>query len=184
MGCRSGQAVRTFTGDGILWATAVAFSPDGSRLIVTDTQSARVYDTSSGAQTLRFVADGDLPVVSADGRAIAGTTQVGDRQALVVVNAMTGASSWTVPSEPGMEAFAVGADGRMLATLKKQFKRLSSESTAQIEIWDLIDKVRKSRFEIGIPRSEFAFAGALSADGKLLAFEDAARNVVLVNSAS
>jgi WD40 repeat protein len=180
----SGQAVRTFTGDGILWATAVAFSPDGSRLIVTDTQSARVYDTSSGAQTLRFVADGDLPVVSADGRAIAGTTQVGDRQALVVVNAMTGASSWTVPSEPGMEAFAIGADGRMLATLKKQFKRLSSESTAQIEIWDLIDKVRKSRFEIAIPRSEFAFAGALSADGKLLAFEDAARNVVLVNSAS
>ncbi len=69
----SGQAVRTFAGDGVLWPTAVAFTPDGSRLIVTDTESARVYDTSSGTQLLRFVADGSLPVVSADGRVIAVT---------------------------------------------------------------------------------------------------------------
>ncbi len=180
----SGQAVRTFTGDGVLWTTGVVFSADGARLIVTDIQSARVYDTSSGAQLFRFVADGELPVVSGDGRIIAGTTEAGDRRELVAVNAATGATSWTLPSDAGLEAIAIGADGRMLATQRKQLRRMSSDSSAQLEIWDLTDKVRRSHCEMTLPRSDLDFVAALSVDGKLLAFEDAARNVVLVNSAS
>ena len=198
----SGQAVRTFTGAPGIWPTAIAFSADGARLIVSDIESARVYDTSSGAQLFRVSSVGAAPVLSADGRFIAGATQVADRRALVVVDAATGATVWTVPAEPGMEAFALGADGRMLATLRKQGRQGRSGATgtgsgasatgsgagvgepARIEIWDLKEKSRKSRSETAVLRSNDTLAGALSVDGKLLAFEDGTRNVVLVDAAS
>jgi WD40 repeat protein len=184
----SGQAVRTFTGSPGIAPTTIAFSADGARLIVCDLESARVYDTSSGAQLFRVLSGGAPAVVSADGRIIAGTTRLGDHHELVVVDVATGDTLWTVPAEPGMEAFALGADGRMLATLRKRVRRTRSDSTAgepaQIEIWDLTDKARRSRSETPVLRSDEALVGALSADGRLLAFEDGARNVALVDAAS
>src|SRR6185503_15986888 len=51
----SGQAVRTFTGSPGIAPTTIAFSADGARLIVCDLESARVYDTSSGAQLFRVL---------------------------------------------------------------------------------------------------------------------------------
>ena len=183
----SGQATRTFTGDGLLWPTSVALSGDGARLVVSDIDSTRVYDTTSGAQLTRVTgSDGPL-LLSTDGRVIVGRTRVGDRRELVVVNSANGATLWVVPARAGMEAFALGADGRMLATIVREPRRTSADSPAQpgteVEVWDLQEKASKARFQIDLPRSSLALTGALSSDGKLLALEGATREVALIDTA-
>src|SRR5450432_596182 len=44
----SGAEVRTFAGQGLLWPTAVAFSASGERVLISDVDSVRTYDTKSG----------------------------------------------------------------------------------------------------------------------------------------
>src|SRR5690242_10041302 len=100
----SGEAVRTFSGDGLLWPSAVALTRDGERLLVSDAESARVYDASSGALLSRVATGDGLLLLAGDGTAIAGNAMVGERRELTVMDTATGRTTANVPARPGMRA--------------------------------------------------------------------------------
>ena len=170
----SGQALRTFVGEGLLWPTAVALNADGSRLVVSDVESARVYDTSSGARLARIANNGRSLLLSADGHFIVGQSRTSDRPQMVVVDATIGKVVSTVPVEVDLQAFALGADGRMLALVSRK----------AVEVWDLVAKSRQTHVETRVWQSNFAQLGALSPDGKRLAYENETRDVSIIDCAS
>jgi WD40 repeat protein len=174
----SGQALRTFSGDGLLWPTAVALNADGSRLVVSDTDSARVYDTASGARLARFASSGRSLLLSTDGRYIVGQSRISDRPQMLVVDSTAGNVVWTVPAAVVLQAFALGADGRMLALVSWK------GASAEVEVWDLVAKARQSHVEARVWQSDFAQLGALSPDGKRLAFENETRDISILDCAT
>ena len=174
----SGGEVRNFPGQVLLWPTAVAFSRQGSRIVVGDSQTTRIYDAATGQQLLSVSPSNWPLLVAAGGGVIVGETTLRGRGEMLVIDTATGAVTWTVPTTDLARALALSRDGRMLATLTR------AGGGSQLEIWDLEHHSRLSRTEALLSLGSFGLSSALSSDGRTLAVENVQRDVELIDTAA
>ena len=183
----SGQEVRSFSRQGWLWPTGLAFSADGGLVIATG-EGARLIDTATGTERAQWA--GESCVLAADGVRLACESRELGRPALGIVEISATPGSWHLPTPVGTRAVALTRDGRTLATLTPSGRAgLGDEARAAFELtlWDLGTRERRSHTGIRVATLAYRAgqaAAALTPDARLLALENAERNVELVDTAS
>ena len=116
----TGKDVRTFAGQSSHATEAVAFSPDGVRLLVGG-KNLRIWEGRTGRRSVR--ADLNRPAVFApDGRAA--VARAGEEAHFL--DAETGRTIRTIAIPKFTEAFAVSPDGALLATGGEEIRRFGS----------------------------------------------------------
>jgi WD40 repeat protein/uncharacterized caspase-like protein len=160
----SGKMLRRFAQEQTV--VAVAFSPDGQKLVTGDIEhTARIWDTvngselrvmkprSSGVQAVAFSPDGRLLAVGNDANAV------------ILWELVTGREVRRLEGEGGsVNSLAFSPDGRLLATTGQH--NLLLESGRQVKVWDLSNFATRSFRD----HSEAGFGEVtFSRDGRWLA---------------
>jgi WD40 repeat protein len=178
----SAAEVRSFSGRAFAWPTALAFGGGGTRLVVTDLESTRIYEAASGRELLHLPGGSWPLLVAGNGNVIIGETPLRGRPEVLAIDTATGNVAWSVPVSPLARALACNHDGHLLATLTSERGARSPHSS--LEIWDLTAHVRRAHAEVSLMLSESGLSAALSPDGATLAIENADRNVELIDTAT
>jgi hypothetical protein len=151
--------------------TGVAFGPDG-RLLATAgaDQTARIWDTTTGEERIRFVHDDGVTAVAfgPDGHLLA--TASADQTARIWDTA-TGRERIQLPHDEGVAAVAFGPDGRLLAT---------GSFDPNARVWDTASGQVTAR----VAHDGMVPGVALSPDGRLLATGSADQTARVWDAAS
>jgi len=151
--------------------TGVAFGPDG-RLLATAgaDQTARIWDTTTGEERIRFVHDDGVTAVAfgPDGHLLA--TASADQTARIWDTA-TGRERIQLPHDEGVAAVAFSPDGRLLAT---------GSFDPNARIWDTASGQVTAR----VAHDGMVPGVALSPDGRLLATASEDRTARVWDAAS
>jgi WD40 repeat protein len=151
--------------------TGVAFGPDG-RLLATAgaDQTARIWDTTTGEERIRFVHDDGVTAVAfgPDGHLLA--TASADQTARIWDTA-TGRERIQLPHDEGVAAVAFSPDGRLLAT---------GSFDPNARIWDTASGQVTAR----VAQDGMVPGVALSPDGRLLATASEDRTARVWDAAS
>src|SRR5450631_337296 len=153
----SGQEVRTLTGFDLGGPRSVAFSADGTRMIVADTRGIAIIDTASGQKlrTLGSPSFNPAPLVSGDGRTGVDGGGLGATRSPRLIDLATGQVLWTLPDEGlGESAVALSRDGETLLTRlvgrtrPGPFSRKPSELSYELHVWDVSARKLRSKLPI------------------------------------
>ena len=151
--------------------TGVAFGPDG-RLLATAgaDQTARIWDTTTGEERIRFVHDDGVTAVAfgPDGHLLATASA---EQTARIWDTATGRERIQLPHDEGVAAVAFGPDGRLLAT---------GSFDPNARIWDTASGQVTAR----VAHDGMVPGVALSPDGRLLATGSADQTARVWDAAS
>ena len=130
--------------------TAVAWSPDGSRIVTGSGGGVRVWDAVTGEELLSLERSSQVELVawSPDGRRIVTASGGGVR----VWDAVTGAELFSFQPSHGVKSVAWSPDGKRILTKTRR---------NEIRIWDVAAGEQESFFITPLPEGEYV---ALSAD--------------------
>ncbi len=122
--------------------TTIAFSPDGRYLatatwsqgILRPQKSILVWDTATGAEVMGLEADGCRQILfSHDGDRLFGACGKG----IQVWDLATGEYLYSFDTKYPLEAIALSADGKMMATANANTDKQPETTSHQIQVWEL-----------------------------------------------
>jgi WD40 repeat protein/tRNA A-37 threonylcarbamoyl transferase component Bud32 len=157
---KTGVETKTLPGQYYLWASNVAFSPSGERIVSGHREEIRVWDAGTGKQLLSFRAHDDYVstiAMSLDGKYIA--SGGGNKDGLVKVwDALTGKRRAILGGhKSGVCAIAFSPAGDRLAS--------GGDEDGLLKIWDLTSDVELRSLKHGYG----VFSIAFSPDGRHIA---------------
>lgn len=184
----SGRELRTFAGFEFLMAGTGSFTGDGRSVLISDLQSARVYDVESGRELHRIGSSrAQRPLVTGDGRYALVDERTLNEMGPTLIEVATRKPVWRLPKDGMQQAFLLSVDGRVLITTKhleidprrvlKGELDISRLADAELLIWDVPERKLRGR----VPYASSHRAKALSRDNRLLALEKHDRTLSVID---